>query len=50
MRSVNYRWRAVKGMVYTVGAARRREGPVRAIEIARDTEGGGKIVTHLGLH
>lgn len=49
VRSINYRWRAVNGVVYFIGAARSRKELVRVIEIARDTRGVGKVVTHVRL-
>lgn len=49
VRSINYRWRAVNGVVYFIGAARSRAELVRVIEIARDTRGVNKVVTHVRL-
>ena len=49
VRSINYRWRAVNGVVYFIGAARSRAELVRVIETARDTRGVNKVVTHARL-
>jgi len=48
-RSINYRWRAIDGVVYFIGAARSRKELVRVIEVARDTKGVKKVVTHVRL-
>ena len=49
VRSINYRWRSVNGVVYFIGAARSREELVRVIQIARETKGVNKVVTHVNL-
>ena len=49
VHSINYRWRSVNGVVYFIGTARSRAELVRVIQVARDTKGVGKVVTHVRL-
>lgn len=49
VKSINYRWRAVNGVVYFIGSARSRDELVKVIRIARATKGVKKVVTHVRL-
>ncbi|MEX2454310.1 MAG: BON domain-containing protein [Rhodospirillaceae bacterium] len=46
VRSINYRWRAVRGTVYLIGAARSQAELDRVVEIVRATERVRRVVSH----
>lgn len=47
VQSINYRWRAVNGVVYFIGQAQDRAELDRVLAIAKDTEDVKRIVTHV---
>ena len=44
--SINYRWRAVNGIVYLLGLARTEIEHAKVLTILRDTDGVDRIVDH----
>ena len=46
IRSINYRWRSVKGTVYLIGAARSQKELDTVIDVIRNTERVQRVVNH----
>ena len=46
IRSINYRWRSVKGVVYLIGAGRSRQEINKVLAVIRKTEKVKKVVNH----
>ena len=46
IRSINYRWRPVKGVVYLIGAGRSRQEISKVLTVIRETEKVKKVVNH----
>ena len=46
IRSINYRWRSVKGVVYLIGAGRSRLEINKVLTVIRKTEKVKKVVNH----
>ena len=47
--SINYRWRAVNGVVYFIGLAQNHDELEKVLAIARDTEGVRKVVSYVRI-
>ena len=47
VNSINYRWRANKGVVYLLGTADSPEELARVVSLARETEGVREVVVHV---
>ena len=50
IRSINYRWRAMNGVVYLLGTAGSPEELDRVMNIARETDGVHDVVSHMIPH